>query len=126
MSEVSDHLPILIEADEINGDYQNRTTGPRKFLFEQNWANMDECHEIVQRVWRNGVQPMTNITKCAGALRNWSREKFGNPKQKIQVARQKLGELQLSLHMEENYLERQLLANEIDEYLEQKEIYWQQ
>ncbi|KAL5732490.1 hypothetical protein ACOSQ2_032182 [Xanthoceras sorbifolium] len=78
----SDHRPVLLNISEsMRVVAANR--GCRRFFFEDWWAELPECQEIVQECWDGfsgrvwHVKELSDcLSKCAGNLSRWNREKF--------------------------------------------------
>ncbi|XP_060960954.1 uncharacterized protein LOC133031469 [Cannabis sativa] len=74
----SDHRPILLEANQgAKGSLFRRKSGSR-FHYEHAWADNEECHKIINEVWRakeNGkpIDTLTHlISNCGRRLHEWN------------------------------------------------------
>ncbi|KAL5732482.1 hypothetical protein ACOSQ2_032174 [Xanthoceras sorbifolium] len=78
----SDHRPVLLNISESTR-VAAANTGCRRFFFEDWWAELPECQEIVQECWDGfsgrvwHVKELSDcLSKYAGNLSRWNREKF--------------------------------------------------
>ncbi|XP_042942883.1 uncharacterized protein LOC122277065 [Carya illinoinensis] len=84
----SDHNPIWIAMDQINAA-PNRSKRP--FRFEASWTYSEDCYKVVEEAWK--VPPVAgnivnltskNLQHCQQKLTQWSKQKFGYSKKRIQ------------------------------------------
>lgn len=71
----SDHHPILISAD-LNPTSGRRRRRDYRFQFEESWATLDECKEVIQDAWSSGNNLSSKLKMCTNKLVFWKRVKF--------------------------------------------------
>lgn len=49
----SDHKPILVSMEMTRSRINSRNR-PRKVRFEESWAHLEECKNIVKEIWARG------------------------------------------------------------------------
>ncbi|CAL9001349.1 unnamed protein product, partial [Prunus brigantina] len=122
----SDHHPILIASDGLQGVNARGPRGRRRFQFEEAWTKEDDCGEVVRQSWLQAGSPLSNIASCASNLTRWCARKGGQAPQQVKELRLQLASLQSDDPSTQTYLARNLVEAKLDKCLEQEEIYWHQ
>ncbi|XP_023914218.1 uncharacterized protein LOC112025766 [Quercus suber] len=122
-----DHCALLIS--DSTTQCQPRA---KRFHFEALWTKNAECKTIIENSWgmdsdlstSEGV--MSNLSGCAVELTKWSSKVFGQISKKIQEKRNALNTLTLQDNDGSLSTEINCLRQEINDLLDDEEIYWGQ
>ena len=123
----SDHCPLLLAESRV---LQQR--GKRRFHFEAMWTRRVDCKDIIEQVWNEGTglnNPsglITGLRQCVDALSNWSNSVFCQIPKKIQEKKKALSALTKDDIDRQNGAEISRVWREINELLDEEEIWWQQ
>lgn len=126
VSPCSDHLPLLLRKEE-----ETKYRGLKIMRYEEMWEREPSLPDAVREAWSDGTEA-NNIGDINAKMRHtmrkltrWSKEKFGNVKEKIAGLRGKLGDLRLRglLDTDKQVSE---VKKELEELLHQEEIWWKQ
>ncbi|XP_057444610.1 uncharacterized protein LOC130736850 [Lotus japonicus] len=122
----SDHSPILLTCGTSRGRKELKRT--RMFRFEELWLQEGvECAEVVTESWcTGGTYFLARIAAVSSALDGWGRSKFGNLPRKIADQQALLQNLQEKIQTEQVRLATSEASKELDNLLEQEEIWWGQ
>uniref|UniRef100_A0A803QGC3 RNase H type-1 domain-containing protein n=1 Tax=Cannabis sativa TaxID=3483 RepID=A0A803QGC3_CANSA len=127
----SDHRPLLLQAHFENKDEAFTKKWGTRFHFEQAWAETEECHKIIEEVWREAdtIQPITKLTRkinrCGEKLKSWNTQQ-----KKVSAARTKdikdqLGSLANSVKVED-WIVKNRLEQDLNCLEAKHEMYWKQ
>lgn len=125
----SDHLPILIEIREARLKKKRKK---KKFHFEEFWLRDENCRKIVESSWNisSDYEPFSKICckirNTRFALQEWSKDRFGLLRNKIESTRGKLAyffDTSVSAAPSEDKL---CLESKLNELLHQEQIFWKQ
>ena len=122
-----DHCPLLLAESRV---LQQR--GKRRFHFEAMWTRRVDCKDIIEQVWNEGTglnNPsglITGLRQCVDALSNWSNSVFCQIPKKIQEKKKALSALTKDDIDRQNGAEISRVWSEINELLDEEEIWWQQ
>lgn len=123
----SDHRPIEIHLDRTSIGKTGRYSKP--FKFEESWIRYDDCSNIIKNNgdWNNslGDSLSSNLTCCANVLGQWGKEVFLKRKHRIKACKRALKYAYDNLHSI-NFDEIHRIEFELDNLLEEEEIYWKQ
>ena len=120
----SDHCALLITDPRTRN--QSKT---RHFHFEAQWTKREDCRATFEATWGVGVDLSTpngiseNLRSCAAELSKWSSMVYGQIPKKIQNKRNELNALVLWEKDEDLSLEINRLRGEINDLLDDEEIY---
>lgn len=104
----------------------------KRFQFEAMWTKRDDCRAIIEGLWGMGSDLSTsegmvaNLKNCASELSRWDSAVYGQLAKKIQTKNTALNTLTLQDNMGEKSLETNMLRREINDLLDDEEIYWGQ
>ena len=91
-----------------------------------------DCKDIIEQVWNEGTclnNPsglITGLRQCVDALSNWSNSVFGQIPKKIQEKKKALSALTKDDIDKQNGAKISRVRREINELLDEEEIWWQQ
>ncbi|KAB2595306.1 hypothetical protein D8674_030756 [Pyrus ussuriensis x Pyrus communis] len=120
----SNHCPLIVNCEPVN------VRGKCPFRFEAFWMKDKDCREIIKTCWDEAcdgdllLRWQKKINLCRGRLKEWSKRKFRQRKEKIEQLTQHLGVLQNN--WKENVEQIQEVSIQLDRLWEQEEIYWKQ
>uniref|UniRef100_A0A803Q7N5 Reverse transcriptase n=1 Tax=Cannabis sativa TaxID=3483 RepID=A0A803Q7N5_CANSA len=127
----SDHRPILLEAFQgAKGSLFRRKWGTR-FHYEHAWADNEECHKIINEVWRvkaNGkpIDTLTHlISNCGKRLHEWNITQKNATFSSSKELKGKIDWLSKSSSMSD-WIARQKLEKDLNGVEEKREMYWRQ
>ena len=104
----------------------------RCFHFEAQWIKREDCKAIIEASWGFGVDLSTpkgiseNLRIYAAELSRWNSAVYGQIPKKIQDKRNRLNALAMQEKDEDLSLEINRLRGEINDLLDDEEIYWGQ
>uniref|UniRef100_A0A803Q7D4 Reverse transcriptase zinc-binding domain-containing protein n=1 Tax=Cannabis sativa TaxID=3483 RepID=A0A803Q7D4_CANSA len=109
------------------------STMHKRFRFEQFWLKDSECWDVIIKNWSNPSTDgsmfhlLQNIFACSEAVQHWHFGKYGQMKNDINNAHQRVASLHNSRHSSTAHTTQMLDAKKIlDDLLEKEELYWQQ
>ena len=123
----SDHYALL-----ISYSITQRQIRAKSLHFEAMWAKNAECKTIIENSWGMDLDLstlegiMSNLSGCAVELMKWSSKVFGQIPKKIQEKRNALNSLTLQDNDGSLSTEINCLRWEINDLLDNEEIYWGQ
>ena len=123
----SDHCALL-----LNSSPPHRSPHVKRFHFEALWTKNKECREIIDSSWGVGSYLSTpeglmeNLKFCASELSSWSSSVYGHIPKKIQSKRNALSLLTQQDCSGELGVEIRALQRELNELLDDEELYWGQ
>ncbi|KAH9695348.1 putative reverse transcriptase/RNA-dependent DNA polymerase [Citrus sinensis] len=131
----SDHSPILMEliGKEMGQRYKRRTV--RRVHYEDMWSGYEKCREIVKQEWQkksrwNEENPVELFNKKAreslGELQLWSKKEFGGRQKQLEQLQNKLKSIRHSFSHYDCGDELKKTENQIDNILQDEEIFWKQ
>ena len=121
------HSALLVFASIIQ-----RQTRAKRFHFEAMWTKNVEYKSIIENSWSMDLDlstpegVMANLSRYAVELSKWSSNVFGQIPKKIQAKRNELNSLALQDKDEALSTEINCLRREINNLLDDEEIYWGQ
>lgn len=95
------------------------------------WTRRTNCKEVIDEVWSDGSSRSTldrfaeGLKQCASALTSWSKSTFGQIPKKIKEKKEALGILTENDDDKKNGAEINRLRKEINELLDEEELWWQ-
>ncbi|KAF5464321.1 hypothetical protein F2P56_014405 [Juglans regia] len=91
---VSDHSCLVLSTDVST---QNISRKSRSFKFESMWVGARGCEEAIANAWsiESDASLIDKIKHCRYNLTEWSKECFGNVRQKLSMKRRELEQLQI-------------------------------
>ncbi|KAF5443558.1 hypothetical protein F2P56_036105, partial [Juglans regia] len=128
MAAYSDHLPVWFDSEEL----EKRNKAPKLFRFEAMWVGVEQCSQIINRVWHtdgNGGRMedvLRSMKKCGEQLSEWNKKSFGNVSRKLNMAKHYLKQIQDrdSLHPDSVVVTK--ARREVQVWLEREEVMWKQ
>ncbi|XP_075665592.1 uncharacterized protein LOC142635292 [Castanea sativa] len=120
----SNHYALLVT--DPGTKHQTRV---RRFHFEVQWTKREDCKAIIEATWGSGVDLSIlkgiseNLRSCAAELSRWNSTVYGQIPKKIQDKRNALNALALQEKNEDLSLEINRLRGEINDLLDNEEIY---
>lgn len=125
----SDHRPVLIDTEYQLGVLPRGPSGPRKF--EARWLAETDVETIVQTSWDNrkalDAAPLSEITAdIHAALHRWDKEVLKGPRTRLRELQKKLNEVLSGPLTDDAVVRQHELHMQIENLLEQEEIYWLQ
>ncbi|XP_030958820.1 uncharacterized protein LOC115980738 [Quercus lobata] len=127
MDTTSDHFPILLADAKVLKERRKC-----RFHFEAIWTRREDCKELIKEVWDGGTNLgspnglSTGLKQCAEALSNWSTAAFGQIPNKIQEKKRAISDLIKGDSEGHNGPEINRLRREINNLLDEEEMWWQQ
>ena len=121
----SDHCALL-----LNSSPPHRSPRIKRFHFEALWTKNRECREIIDSSWGVGSDLSTpeglmeNLNLCASELSSWSSSVYGHIPKKIQSKRNSLSSLMQQDCSGELGAEIRAIRRELNELLDDEELYW--
>ena len=106
-----------------------RASNTKRFHFEALWTKNEECRNIIESFWGMGVDLstlegiMVNLKCCASELSSWSSSIYDHIPKKIQSKRNALSALMQQDKNGELSAEIRNLIRELNELLEDEELY---
>ena len=122
-----DHCALLVS--DSRARHRPRV---RRFHFEAHWAKREDCKSIIEASWGFGMDLSTlegmaeNLRICAAELSRWNSAVYGQIPKKIQDKRNRLEALAMREKDKELSLEINRLRGEINDLLDDEEMYWGQ
>ena len=104
----------------------------KRFHFEALWSKNKECRNIIESSWGMGVDLstpkgfMANLKHCASELSSWSSSVYGHIPKKFRSKRNSLRALTQQDKNGEMNGKIRSLRRELNELLEDEELYWGQ
>ena len=96
------------------------------------WIRRANCKDIIEQVWNEGTSLnnpsglITGLRQCVDALSKWSNLAFGQIPKKIQEKKKALSALTKDDIDRQNGAKINRLRREINELLDEEEMWWQQ
>lgn len=118
----SDHAPLLLNCCVPLKKVK------RVFKFESMWTMSPNCKDVISRSWcfygpgSDMFKWSRKLKNCKNALKNWSREEFGNNKTRLAKLKSHIFELQMASPSPANIQAQKQIINEMEE-VERKCIY---
>ena len=122
-----DHCALLVT--DSRARHQPRV---RHFHFEAHWVKREDCKNIIEASWGFGVDLSTpegiakNLRICAADLSRWNLAVYGQIPKKIHDKRNRLNALAMHEKDEDLSLEINRLRGELNDLLDDEEMYWGQ
>ena len=123
----SDHYALLVT--DSRARHRPRV---RRFHFEAHWVKREDCKSIIEASWGFGVDLSTpkgiaeNLRICAADLSRWNSAVYGQIPKKIHDKRNRLNALAMHEKDEDLSLEINRLRGELNDLLDDEEMYWGQ
>lgn len=125
----SDHVPIIISLDEGSTPRKKCRHG---FLFEEYWANHDNCESVIREAWERPVvrvpiyQVVHKIKATRVALLKWQKVVFKRRQNDITRVRSKLGLIPAQPLSDKSIVKRTNLLDQHNRLLGQEKTFWRQ
>ena len=124
----SDHCPLLLKI--LDGPQTQRKK--KIFWFEAMWIKDEQCKEVIEQAWGDGVadgslmfKVVEKLKSCRVSLIGWSRERFGSLASTIKAKREQLQQLFNETPSGHSNVIIEL-QDELNGSLEKEEIFWRQ
>ncbi|GMY36548.1 hypothetical protein FCV25MIE_31790 [Fagus crenata] len=124
---VSDHLALLVSLKSRQGNHRTKRVVRR---FEEKWAMVPACEEVIWTTWQQtvtGGSPIfelsQKITRCRLALCDWSRGEFGVHDQQLHHKLETIEALTVDNNMGQHNQQIRAVKDEVNLLLFQDEIY---
>ena len=91
-----------------------------------------DCKDVIEEVWKDGSSRGTldglceGLKQCASTLTSWSKSNFGRISKRIKEKKEALGRLIEHNDDRQNGVEINRLRKEVNELLDEEEVWWQQ
>ena len=127
VNSTSDHCALVILDSTSNCHSQ-----AKRFHFEALWTKNADCKAIIEVSWGIGADlstpegKMENLKSCAAELTKWRLKVYGQIRKNIQAKRNALNSLTKQDKGGDMSTEINSLRKEINELLDDEEIYWGQ
>ncbi|XP_073119573.1 uncharacterized protein [Henckelia pumila] len=122
----SDHRPILLD---LGISYQPIMHINFVFRFENHWATVQECAEVVEQGWCKSDSSLplpARLLRSSETLRSWAKNRFGNIPKKLKQKRRDLNMLKTQNRWHGSERKIVVLECEIEALASKEESYWKQ
>ncbi|TXG61366.1 hypothetical protein EZV62_012729 [Acer yangbiense] len=125
----SDHRPILLKFDKFSRQLKSRYSG---FRFEPFWLKEEDIGRVVMDFWKgksllNSTQEfLCKLNQCATSLVGWSRDRFKNLSNQIEVKNREIECLYKNSEKDGVMTVIRELEKSVEELLDSEEIFWKQ
>lgn len=120
----SDHCPLIVNCAPVN------VRGKWPFRFEAFWTKEDDCKDIITKSCDEVYEGdslgrwQKKLNLCRARLKEWSKRKFRQRKEYIEMLTKHLGDLQGNWN--ENIEQIHDVSLQLDRLWKQEESYWKQ